>query len=239
MLDKNHPNYIDFPDPDFANKHGFLAHGGDLSTHTLLSAYQQGIFPWFNDNEPILWWSPNPRMVIPTAGIRISRSLRKTIRTKKFTITAGKAFEEVMEHCSKPRKPNDIHLTDEETPQTWITQDMKDAYLSLHKAGYAQSVECWENNTLVGGLYGVTIAGMYFGESMFSSASNSSKVALASLCQFLHHKGVDWVDCQVESEHLVSLGAVNIERTEFLKNIQTQLLQPIDLPWEDLNLLIL
>ncbi len=236
MLDKNHPNYIDFPEPSFANKHGFLAHGGDLNTDTLLSAYQQGIFPWFNDNEPILWWSPNPRMIIPTADIRVSRSLRKTIRSKQFSITAGKAFEEVIEQCSQPRKSHDTHLSDDETPQTWITEDMKNAYLDLHKAGYAQSIECWENNILVGGLYGVTIAGMYFGESMFSKASNSSKVALVSLCQFLQQSGIEWIDCQVESPHLVSLGAVNIERDAFLKSLQSGLSQPINLRWEELDL---
>ena len=232
MINRQHPDYIEFPNPELANKHGFLAHGGDLNTNTLLSAYQQGIFPWFNDNEPILWWSPDPRMIMPTAGIHISRSLRKTIRSEQFQLTCGQAFDQVIEACSHPRVPAQDFLLEDESPQTWITADMKQAYIQLHQAGFAQSIECWENEKLVGGLYGVTISGMYFGESMFSQSNNSSKVALVALCGFLLEQGIHWIDCQVESQHLVSLGAINIDRNQFIEKIHYRLNNPVAINWD-------
>ena len=235
MIDRPHPHYTEFPDPELANKHGFLAHGGSLDVHTLLSAYQQGIFPWFNDNEPILWWSPDPRMIMPTAEIHTSRSLKKIIKNKKFKITCGQNFEQVIEACSQPRHPEGSFNITYEQPQTWLTTDMKKAYVELHHAGFAQSIECWQNNKLVGGLYGVTIAGMYFGESMFSKENNSSKVALVALCQFLQSQGIQWIDCQVESQHLLSLGAININRKEFLEKIQHQLTHPLEINWHDFS----
>ncbi len=233
MIDRQHPEYIEFPDPKLANKHGFLAHGGDLSLTTLLSAYQQGIFPWFNDNEPILWWSPDPRMIMPTADIHISRSLNKTIRNKCFTVTCGQAFTEVIESCSKPRANDKSINPMAQESQTWLTQDMKTAYIELHKAGFAQSIECWRENQLVGGLYGVTIAGMFFGESMFSIESNSSKVALVSLCQHLNKQGINWIDCQVESKHLISLGAINISRDEFIKKLVYHIENAQEISWNN------
>lgn len=236
MLSQNHPEYVQFPDPKLANKQGFIGHGANLAVNTLVSAYQQGIFPWFSDNEPILWWSPNPRMLLPTSDIHISRSLRKVIQSKHFTITYGKAFEEVIEQCSRPRPTKNrekiTSISSIDGSQTWITQDMKQAYINLHHAGYAQSIECWQGDQLVGGLYGVTIAGMYFGESMFSQSANSSKVALVALCRFLHSQKVKWIDCQIESQHLMSLGAINIDRHEFLERIKKHLVSPIELDWQ-------
>jgi len=233
MIHRQHPQYIEFPDPNLANKHGFLAHGGDLSLTTLLSAYQQGVFPWFNDNEPILWWSPDPRMIMPTADIHISRSLNKIIRSKYFTVTCGQAFSDVIKSCSKPRTNDKSINVLEQEPQTWLTQDMQTAYIELHKAGFAQSIECWRKNQLVGGLYGVTIAGMFFGESMFSTQSNSSKVALVALCQYLSNHGISWIDCQVESKHLISLGAINISRNNFIKKVSHHIEKPIEINWEN------
>lgn len=233
MINRQHPQYIEFPDPKLANKHGFLAHGGDLSLTTLLSAYQQGVFPWFNDNEPILWWSPDPRMIIPTANIHISRSLKKTIRNKHFKVSCGQAFAEVIEACSQPRITKDFYNIEEEKPQTWLTQDMKAAYIEMHQANFAQSIECWRNDKLVGGLYGVTIAGMFFGESMFSKEDNSSKVALVALCQYLQKHGIDWIDCQVESNHLLTLGAINISRSNFLKKVRHRIENAKEILWND------
>ena len=233
MIHRQHPQYIEFPDPKLANKHGFLAHGGDLSLTTLLSAYQQGIFPWFNDHEPILWWSPDPRMIMPTADIHISRSLKKTIRSERFTVTCGQAFTDVIESCSKPRTSDKSANFLEQEPQTWLTQDMKTAYIELHKAGFAQSIECWHENRLVGGLYGVTIAGMFFGESMFSIESNSSKVALVALCRHLNKYGISWIDCQVESKHLLSLGAIHYSRNSFIKKLKYHVENPRKIPWND------
>ena len=233
MIDRQHPQYIEFPDPKLANRHGFLAHGGDLSLTTLLSAYQQGVFPWFNDNEPILWWSPDPRMILPTADIHISRSLNKTIRSKCFTVTYGQAFTEVIDSCSKPRANDKSINPMVQESQTWLTHDMKTAYIELHKAGFAQSIECWRENQLVGGLYGVTIAGMFFGESMFSIESNSSKVALVSLCQHLNKQCINWIDCQVESKHLISLGAINISRDEFIKKLVYHIENAQEISWNN------
>ena len=158
MLSSTHPDYIQFPDPELADDHGFLAHGGDLRVNTLLSAYQQGIFPWFNEGEPILWWSPNPRMILPTKDMHISRSLTKTIRSNRYQITCNTAFADVISACSEPRTPKNKTIE----PGTWITPAMKDAYLALFSAGYAVSIEAWEKQQLVGGLYGVSIAGMFF-----------------------------------------------------------------------------
>ena len=231
MISQNHPEFIQFPNPNDADDLGFIGHGADLEINTLLSAYQQGIFPWFNPNEPILWWSPNPRMILPTGEMHISRSLRKVIRSNRFQITCGTAFERVIEHCSKPRMGLVQEHHADKNMNTWITAEMKQAYIELHQAGYAQSIECWENESLVGGLYGVCIAGMYFGESMFSKVNNASKVALAALCQFLYSQKIDWIDCQVESEHLISLGAISIERATFLEKVSSGLNSPNNLDW--------
>lgn len=229
MISKEHPEYIQFPNPNTADEHGFLGHGGDLEINTLLSAYQQGIFPWFNEEDPILWWSPNPRMILSTSELHISRSLSKTIRSGKFTVSCNTAFNEVISQCSKPR----VTKSELDPSGSWITADMKQAYNALFQAGYAVSIETWYERELVGGLYGVTIAGMYFGESMFSRKSDASKVALHALCQFLAKNGAEWIDCQVESPHLVSLGATNISRENFIAKIHKQLEANNILNWGD------
>ena len=198
-----------FPDTDKALKEpdGLLAAGGNLNKRTLLQAYRRGIFPWFNEGEPILWWSPDPRMVLKPESMNISRSLRKTLRKNSFHVTFDNAFDRVIDECSKPRA---------DEAGSWITDDMKLAYNALHSEGCAHSVEVWVDEELVGGLYGVAIGQVFFGESMFSRQSNASKVALVWLCRHLSQWGFQLVDCQVYSPHLQSLGAEVISRTEFI-----------------------
>lgn len=204
-----------FPPIKTADENGLLAAGGDLSSARLLNAYRHGVFPWFNKHDPILWWSPDPRMALFTDSVKISKSLKKTLNKNTFKVTLDHAFEQVMTACSLPRK-------DEEG--TWIHQNMIDAYVSLHQQGYAHSVECWLDDKLVGGLYGVAIGHMFFGESMFSHARDSSKIALVSLCQQLNEWGFELIDCQVYSSHLESLGAEEIPRDYFLHKM-TELCQ--------------
>lgn len=186
---------------------GLLAVGGDLKPERLLAAYRRGIFPWYSDDQPILWWSPDPRTVMLPGGLKISRSLRKTLRQSRFDITVNKEFDAVLDGCAAPR------------PQyagTWITAQMKAAYLRLHELGYAVSLEAWGENGLAGGLYGVKIGRVFFGESMFSRERDASKVALAHLC----NRGLELIDCQMPNEHLFRLGAVNISRSVFLSMIE-------------------
>lgn len=189
-------------DPD-----GLLAFGGDLSITRLLLAYRSGIFPWYSEGQPIMWWSPDPRAVLLPDELKISRSLRKTIKKKLYTVTLDTAFDEVMDACAEPRK---------EDAGTWITPEMKDAYCKLHKQGYAHSVEAWLNGELVGGLYGVAIGRVFFGESMFARRTDASKVAFVHLVQQLRCWGYALIDCQVHSGHLASLGAINIPRQDFI-----------------------
>jgi len=198
----------DFPDVSLAleDPNGLLAIGGDLSPQRLLNAYRHGIFPWFNPGEPILWWSPNPRAVLFPEKIRISRSLRKTLNKNKFVLTTDQAFNEVMAACQAPRAKQ---------PGTWITAEMRRAYNEMHSRGHAHSVECWHNGKLVGGLYGMALGRVFFGESMFSRVSDASKVALVYLTDKLIEWGYRLIDCQVQSEHLISLGAEDIPREQF------------------------
>ena len=194
-----------FPDVDYAmiQPNGLLAVGGDLSPARLLHAYQRGIFPWFSEGQPILWWAPDPRAVLLPSRFRISRSLRKTLRRQKFRVTFDRAFPEVIRACAAPRsRQND----------TWITGDMIHAYCDLNRRGFAHSVECWEDGALAGGLYGVAIGRVFFGESMFSRSSDASKVALAKLCE----SGYELIDCQLPSDHLKRLGATDLPRREFM-----------------------
>lgn len=194
-------------DPD-----GLLAIGGELSKDRLLDAYKKGIFPWYNEGQPIMWWSPDPRCVLIPDEIIISRSLAKNLRQKKFTLTYDQAFLDVINACAAER--NGI-------ADTWITAKMKEAYFSLYKLGYAHSIECWLNDTLVGGLYGIALGKIFFGESMFSSESNASKIALVHLTQELEQRDFKLIDCQVHSKHLQTLGAKPIKRelfAQFLKN---------------------
>jgi leucyl/phenylalanyl-tRNA--protein transferase len=203
-----------FPPVNQSFDDGLLAAGGDLSTTRLLSAYRQGIFPWFNRNDPILWWSPNPRLILWTDQMKLSKSLKKTIRTTLITVTFDQAFKQVITACSLPRQEG----IDPDN-STWIHPDMIAAYNKLHDQGYAHSVECWLDGQLVGGLYGIAIGHVFFGESMFSTVSDSSKLALVALCQQLQRWGFPFIDCQIYSQHLASLGALEITRNDFIKQL--------------------
>ncbi len=207
ILDPNNPKQA-FPPVEQAEQEpdGLLAIGGDLSPTRLLNAYRSGIFPWYNHDQPILWWSPDPRTVLYPERLQVSRSLRKYIRNSNLTVTTDQAFEDVITACAAPR---------EKQSDTWITPEMKQAYLELFNQGDAHSVEVWEENSLVGGLYGIAIGKLFFGESMFSRRSNASKIALVNLCEKLIAWGYELIDCQVYSEHLISLGAEEIPRSEF------------------------
>ncbi|ORU92902.1 MAG: leucyl/phenylalanyl-tRNA--protein transferase [Cycloclasticus sp. symbiont of Bathymodiolus heckerae] len=189
---------------------GLLAAGGSLQPERLLSAYRQGIFPWFEDGQPILWWSPNPRMALKPNELYLSRSLKKVIRRETYRCTINRAFDRVIAACSQPREDQD---------GTWITSSMAQAYQALHKLGHAHSIEVWLDEQLVGGLYGISIGQVFFGESMFSLQSNASKVGFAFLCEQLTHWDYQLIDCQVESEHLNSLGAATIERQSFIEKL--------------------
>ena len=211
LLDDIHKSI--FPNVELAltEPDGLLAVGGDLSVERLTSAYQQGIFPWYSEGQPILWWSPDPRMVLQPRDIKISRSLAKTIRNKTFNVTFDTHFRNVITACSESRLEKG-KLQDE----TWILDEMIEAYVKLHEAGYAHSVECWQDDKLVGGLYGVAIGKVFFGESMFSRVSDASKVAFVTLAQQLEQWGFKLIDCQVYTSHLESLGASMITRKNFL-----------------------
>lgn len=202
-----------FPPVEHAlrSPNGLLAAGGDLSAPRLLSAYRQGIFPWFNPGEPILWWSPDPRMVLLPSEFKVSRSLAKIMRNNSFIVRCDTAFEQVMRACSAPR---DGHHG------SWIHDDMIAAYCTLHQTGYAHSVEIWFQDKLVGGLYGVCIGHIFYGESMFSNISNASKIALAHLSRHLEKCGVKMIDCQMNTAHLASLGGREIPRSEFIAHVQ-------------------
>ncbi|GAA6133411.1 leucyl/phenylalanyl-tRNA--protein transferase [Oceaniserpentilla sp. 4NH20-0058] len=192
----------------FKEPNGLLAAGGDLSPSRLLNAYSLGIFPWYNEDDPILWWSPDPRSVVIPQQFEPSRTLKKVINRSEFTTTTDTCFTEVMESCAALRKDG---------LGTWINSDMIESYTKLHKMGFAHSVECWQDSKLVGGLYGIAIGKAFFGESMFSKVSNASKVAFASLCNHLVKAGFEIIDCQVHNPHLQSLGASEIPRASFLE----------------------
>jgi len=199
-----------FPDPAtaLAVPNGLLAIGGDLRPERLLQAYRHGIFPWFDQNQPPLWWSPDPRMVLFPAELHVSRSLQRCRRRTAFLITSDQAFGAVVQACAGPRPG---------AAGTWITGGMAAAYQQLHVLGYAHSVEVWNGSALVGGLYGVALGGVFFGESMFSHATNASKLALVHLVKALQPAGYRLIDCQVASPHLASLGARTIPRQEFME----------------------
>lgn len=198
------------PQRALTEPNGLLAYGYDLSLPRLLEAYRQGIFPWFGEGEPVLWWSPDPRMVLEPAAFRLSRSLRQRIRRRDFTVRTDTAFAEVMAHCAAPRATQ---------PDTWILPVMRQAYQALFAAGYAHSVEVWQNDRLIGGLYGVAIGRAFFGESMFSRESDGSKIALAHLCAQLARWDFAPIDCQMQTPHLASLGARPVPRAEFLAGL--------------------
>ena len=200
---------LDFPATDTAleEPNGLLAVGGDLSPARLLNAYRHGIFPWFDDDQPILWWSPSPRAVIFPEQVYISKSMAKVLRKKELRTSADLKFNEVISHCAKTERPGQ--------DGTWITDEMNEAYNELHQQGHAHSIEVWRGDELVGGLYGIAIGKVFFGESMFSLCTNASKLAFISLCQQLHAWDYAVIDCQVKNPHLSSLGAIEIQRQQF------------------------
>ncbi len=191
---------------------GLLCAGGDLSPERLLDAYRHGIFPWFSEGEPILWWSPDPRMVLFPAELKISRSLAKTLRRGCYEVRLDTAFASVIRECSQPRPGQD---------GTWITAEMQQAYVRLHELGHAHSVETWIGGQLAGGLYGMAIGRAFYGESMFSRVSDASKIALAHLARYLERRGFAVIDCQMKTAHLASLGAREIRRRELLRGLDT------------------
>jgi leucyl/phenylalanyl-tRNA--protein transferase len=206
---------ITFPPPHLAEKDGLLAVGGDLSEKRILKAYAMGIFPWYTEGSPILWWSPDPRLVLFPDELKVSRSLRQCIKKEQFTITINTAFEQVIRSCAEIRR--------KEQSGTWITRKMKDAYTGLHHAGYALSVEAWDGDDLAGGLYGIILGKVFFGESMFATKSNASKTAFVTFVEQLRQKGFRIIDCQMKTEHLLSLGAREISRAAYLKILKKAL----------------
>ena len=203
-----------FPNPEEADTEGLLAIGGDLSVKRLMHAYRSGIFPWFDDYQPILWWSPDPRMVLFLDNFKVTKSLQKTIQKNKFTITYNTCFSEVIKNCSKIKRDGQVG--------TWITQQMEDAYIHLNKVGHAVSVEVWLDSQLVGGLYGIDLLDkrVFCGESMFSKESDASKVAFNFLVEKLKAKNYQLIDCQMHTPHLERLGAIEIPRNDFLKYLR-------------------
>lgn len=198
-----------FPDVTEADRDGILAVGGDLSPERLLLAYQSGIFPWFDSDDPILWWAPHQRMVLFPDELVASKSMRSILRKEIFTVTFNKDFRSVISNCSQIRRNGQRG--------TWITNEMIEAYVKLHELGFAKSVEVWQNNELVGGLYGIDLGHVFCGESMFSKVSNASKVAFITLVENLKIRKYKLIDCQVHNDHLESLGAREIEREEFMQ----------------------
>ena len=200
-----------FPNPEEAEPEGLLAVGGDLSTERLLLAYTMGIFPWYSDEAPILWWSPDPRLILKPECLKISKSLKRIISKKQFSITMDHDFETVINSCATTKRKEG---------GTWIVNEMINAYIELHHKGFAHSVEVWEKEKLVGGLYGVSIGRIFFGESMFSETNNASKIALVYLVKALSEWGFPCIDCQIKTEHLISMGAREISRHDFLNQLK-------------------
>ena len=207
-----------FPPAEEAEDDGLLAVGGDLTKERLLAAYSRGIFPWYEVGQPILWWSPDPRLVLNPKELRISRSLRKVLRKQQFEIRFDSAFQQVIKACADVRT--------EQGKGTWIIPEMQQAYTELHQEGYAHSVESWLNGELVGGLYGISLGQCFFGESMFSTVSDSSKAALVALAEFSKQVGIKIIDCQMTTQHLLSMGAREIDRQSFLRKLNQYLEKP-------------
>ncbi len=221
LLSANDP----FPPVDQAldEPNGLLAAGGGLAMPRLLDAYARGIFPWFSEGDPVLWWCPDPRMVLPTDAVHVSRSLGRRLRRADFSVTFDRAFSDVMRACAAPRRGES---------GTWLTRSMREAYQRLHDQGAAHSIEVWREGSLAGGLYGVSLGRMFFGESMFSRRTNGSKIAIVMLAAQLARWGVPWIDCQMRTAHLASLGAVEVSRRRFVRSVATLVQQqPIPRPW--------
>jgi len=224
-LDTNTP----FPPIEQAlnDPNGLLAAGADLSPERLISAYHQGIFPWYSEDEPVLWWSPAPRCILEPKDIHISKSMRKLLNKKPYSITIDQAFEEVIQHCADTRKEG-----------TWINMDIQDAYCQLHQLNIAHSIEVWQDELLVGGLYGISLGRVFFGESMFSLVNNSSKVAIIHLCHHLQQAGFSTIDCQQATAHLKSLGAKDITREEFKRRLIDTYTPPNTNPWQHKTIIL-
>ena len=210
MNQKNEQLY--FPPVEDADENGLLAIGGDLTPARLLLAYRSGIFPWFNEADPICWWSPDPRFVLYPPELKISKSMQQVVKKQTFQFSTNKAFKAVIHACSTtPRNGQN---------GTWITNEMQDAYLHMHHLGYAHSAEAWLNDELVGGLYGIRLGNVFFGESMFSHVSNASKFVFIQYVQMLQKENVQLIDCQLHTQHLESLGATMIPRKTFMQHLQ-------------------
>jgi leucyl/phenylalanyl-tRNA--protein transferase len=230
MLDRPIPplgyEYI-FPNPRYAMDEGLLAYGGDLNPNRVLKAYMQGIFPWFNEGDPILWWSPNPRCILYPKEFKVSKSFAKTLRNKSYSVKFDSDFEKIITLCANVKR--------EGQEGSWIVDEMIHTYTILHQKGFAHSVEVYYEDMLAGGLYGVSLGGAFFGESMFSLHINASKIALYELCRFCIEHEFDYIDCQMPTPHLKSLGAVEITRDAFLNLLQVSNTKPtISGNWSDL-----
>ena len=206
---------VSFPPPQLARKDGLLALGGDLSVARLVLAYAMGIFPWYSPGDPLLWWSPDPRLVLYPKELVVNRSLRKAGNRGTYKITMDRAFTQVIAHCATICRPHE--------DGTWIVDEMQEAYTALHHEGYAHSVEAWQDGLLVGGLYGVSLGRAFFGESMFAEKPDASKLCFVELVRFLQKMGFDFVDCQVTTDHLLRFGAREISRDRFLGELETAL----------------
>jgi leucyl/phenylalanyl-tRNA--protein transferase len=205
-----------FPPPELADEEGLLAVGGDLAIERLLAAYANGIFPWYEPGGPILWWSPDPRLVLFPDELHVSRRLARTLRSGRFTTTRDAAFPRVIRACAEAERPDQ--------PGTWITPEMQRAYIRLHEAGFAHSVETWRDDNLVGGIYGVRLGRTFFGESMFHAETDASKVALVALVDWLKSGGIGLIDCQVSTPHMLRMGAREVPRAEFLRRVEAGLM---------------
>ncbi|USQ12539.1 leucyl/phenylalanyl-tRNA--protein transferase [Legionella lytica] len=205
-----------FPDPETSDKQGLLLIGGDLNPKRILQAYSQGVFPWYGPGSPVLWWSPNPRLIVRPSAFKVSHSLQKSLK-KPFRITVDTAFPEVIRSCA---------TSSERMDNTWIVNDMIEAYTQIHAMGYAHSFEVWLDDELVGGLYGISLGRAFFGESMFHKVTDASKIAFYYLCQTMNQWRFDFIDCQLPSPHLLSLGAEVISRTDFMRLLNDTLEYP-------------
>lgn len=222
------PYSYNFPNPKEASDEGLLAYGGDLEPNRILTAYRKGIFPWYAEGDPILWWSPDPRLLLYPSGFITRKSFARILRRAKFTVTFDRVFSEVIAYCGAvPREGQN---------GSWLLPEMQEAYIKLHDMGFAHSVEVFEDDRLVGGLYGLAMGRAFFGESMFSLVSDASKVAFRALSDVLGGKGYDFIDCQMRTEHLVSLGAVEVGRNRYLDELETALNKPSDIGyWHKFN----
>jgi leucyl/phenylalanyl-tRNA--protein transferase len=215
-----------FPNPRYASDEGLLAYGGDLTSHRLITAYKLGIFPWYAEGDPILWWSPNPRLLLYPNQFKVRKSFRRVLRSGKFTVTFDRHFDKVIEHCAT------IYREGQES--SWIVPEMREAYIRLHEEGFGHSVEVYRDGELVGGLYGLAYGKAFFGESMFSLVSDASKVAFKALSDVLGDRGYDFIDCQMKTDHMVGLGAQVVQRDIFLDALEVAIAKETDFgKWYD------